>query len=64
MDSDIRALLTGIIVTVRAHKTGHKGSAEVWLSQVDDILLQSLIEVTERYVLLSLICYTVLVQRV
>ena len=49
MDSDVKDLLTGIIVTVNAHKTGFKGSAEVWLSQIDDILLQSLIEVTERY---------------
>ena len=49
MDSETKDLLTGIIVTVAAHKTGFKGSAEVWLSKSDQILIRSLIEVTDRY---------------
>ena len=49
MDDDVRALLTGIIVTVQAHKTGFKGAAEVWLSDMDQIAIQALDEVTVRY---------------
>ena len=49
MDPEIRQLLTGIIVTVHAHKTGFKGAAQVWCSSMDDVLLRCLIEVTMRY---------------
>ena len=49
MDDDVRSLLTGIIVTVQAHKTGYKGAAEVWLSDKDQVMFQALDEVNGRY---------------
>ena len=49
MSDDVRNLLTGIIVSVKDHKTGIKGPAEVWLSPTDQILIQALMEVNQRY---------------
>ena len=49
MSDDVRDLLTGIIVSVKDHKTGIKGPAEVWLSPTDQILIQALMEVNQRY---------------
>ena len=49
MDDDIRELLTGIIVEVEDHKTTIKGSAEVWLPEHDQVLVQGLDDVGQRY---------------
>ena len=49
MDSDVRELLTGIVVVVENHKTGIKGAAEVWLPKHDEVSLNGYCDVTERY---------------